>query len=232
MSIDIVFTILLAVVPSLILAGYVYYKDILEKEPLTLLISLFIFGVVSTVPSMFLEHLFQSMYTTTSDFISIYIHALFGVAVIEEGYKCLFTYLVAYKNKNFDHIYDGIVYSVFVSLGFATLENIIYVLKYGKSVALMRAIISVPAHAFYGVSLGYYMGKAKKASVRGHKSKALLFNVISVVLPILLHSIFDFLLLAENMLLIKIFYVFVVLLYIIALLEIKSHSKVLVMLEN
>lgn len=71
-----------------------------------------------------------------------------GVALVEELYKALFVYKKGYNNKAFNYMYDGIVYAVFTSLGFATLENILYVLEYGQSAALLRALVSVPAHAF------------------------------------------------------------------------------------
>lgn len=233
MDMNAIVTTVLAVIPVIILCFYIYKSDTLEKEPLWLLLSLFIFGVISTVPAVFLERLYQMVFPIVEgDLASIFLYSFIGIALIEEGYKALFTYLIVYRNKNFDHIFDGIVYAVFMSLGFATLENILYLFRYGLDLALSRGIVSVPAHAFYAVSFGFFLGKAKKASVHGSKGKAFVFLMLSVMVPILLHGIFDFLLLSDNQTLYTFFLVFVVFLYIISFIQVKTHAKVMTMLDN
>ena len=232
MGIDTIITLVLAVVPAILLCVYIYVKDTVEKEPLWLLLSLFIFGIISTVPAMFLERLFTTLFPQGEDTMSILMYSFLGIALIEEGYKALFTYLIVYKNRNFDHIFDGIVYAVFMSLGFATLENVLYLFNYGIGVALSRGIISVPAHAFYAVSFGFFLGKAKQASVKGEKGKSRIFLLLSIVTPVLLHGIFDFLLLSQDVILYKVFIVFVVFLYLISLVQVKLHGNVMTMLDN
>lgn len=233
MDMNAIVTVVLAVIPALILCLYIYRSDTLEKEPMWLLLSLFIFGVISTVPAVFLERLYQTLFPLVEeDLVSIFCYSFIGIALIEEGYKALFTYLIVYRNKNFDHIFDGIVYAVFMSLGFATLENILYLFRYGLELALSRGIVSVPAHAFYAVSFGFFLGKAKQSSVHGKKGKAFGFLTLSILVPITLHGIFDFLLLSNNQMLYTAFLVFVVFLYIISFIQVKMHAKVMTMLDN
>ena len=136
-----ILTILLAILPTVILGYLIYKKDIIEKEPISLLAKLFFVGVILTVPAAFLERFLISVIEMHIEdtLLIAFMLAFFCIALIEEGYKFLFSYLIGYKNKNFNHIYDCIVYCVFLSLGFATLENILYVVEYGKSTAIIRA---------------------------------------------------------------------------------------------
>jgi RsiW-degrading membrane proteinase PrsW (M82 family) len=232
MDMSTIVTLVLAVVPAIILCCYIYTSDVVEKEPMWLLLTLFVFGIISTVPAVFLERLYQSFFGTEGDLLWTFMYAFLGIALIEEGYKALFTYLIVYKNKNFDHIFDGIVYAVFMSLGFATLENVLYLFRYGLNLAFSRALISVPAHAFYAVSFGFFLGEAKKAAVHGEKGKSRLFLALSMIVPILLHGTFDFLLLSDNVILYKVFLFFVVFLYIISFIQVKIHANVMTMLDN
>lgn len=226
------FTILIAVLPTVILSYFVYKKDIIEKEPIDLLIKLFVIGVLSTIPAAFLEGLLLKILPTSSNtMLNAFIISFICISLVEEGYKGLFAYAVAFKNKNFNHIYDGIVYTVFISLGFATLENILYVVEYGTSTAILRALTSVPAHAFFGVSMGYYMGIAKYNDKIGNKKKSKKNKVISILLPILFHGLFDFLLLTENEFMLIVFFLFVIILYALAYIQIKKHSRIMTMME-
>ena len=233
MDMNAIVTTVLAVIPAIILCFYIYKSDTLEKEPMWLLLSLFIFGVISTVPAVFLERLYQTVFPINEeDLVSIFFYSFIGIALIEEGYKALFTYLIVYRNKNFDHIFDGIVYAVFMSLGFATLENILYLFRYGIDLALSRGLVSVPAHAFYAVSFGFFLGKAKEASVHRKRGKAFGFLVLSLLVPVILHGVFDFLLLSGNQTLYTAFLIFVVFLYIISFIQVKMHANVMTMLDN
>ena len=228
-----ILTVFLAILPTIILGYYIYKKDIIEKEPINLLAKLFFVGVILTVPAAFLEKFLISIIETNIDYIMLkaFVLSFFCIALVEEGYKLLFCYLIGYKNKNFNHIYDSIVYCVFLSLGFATLENILYVVEYGNSTAILRAVTSVPAHVFYGISMGYYMGKAKYYETNFSEVKSLKNKILSLFLPIIIHGIFDFLLLTESEIMITIFFIFVFLMYIIAYFQIKKHSKIMTMLK-
>ena len=133
--------------------------------------------------------------------------------------------LSSWKNKNFDYKYDAIVYSVFISLGFATWENILYLRNAGIDVAIWRGVISVTAHAFYAIASGFFLGMAKEQSVKKKRGKTILYISLSLIVPIILHGIFDFLLLTENDVLLGVFFSFVATLYIVSYLEIKKTHK-------
>ena len=135
--------LILSVLPALILMFYVYKKDTVEKEPIGLLVRLFILGVIAGPLAAFVETLLFTVFEGIFDPgpVLLFFDFFIGVAVVEEGFKYLFLGTVR-KNPNFNYVFDGIVYAVAVALGFATLENILYVFEGGIEVALMRAIFS------------------------------------------------------------------------------------------
>lgn len=221
-----ILTFIIAIIPTIVLGYFIYKKDILEKEPIGLLSLLFISGVILTLPASSIEQLLlpfiekitdPTMYNLVLSFV--------GISLVEEGCKALLTYEICWKNKNFNHIYDAIVYSVFTSLGFATLENILYVMIFGIDAALLRAVVSVPAHAFFGVSMGYYMGNAKSAQHRYKNNQKNKNIILSILVPILMHGIFDFLLLTNSESMVIIFFIFVFFMYVISYLKVKKHSE-------
>lgn len=219
-------TIYLALIPSILLCLYVYHMDVIEKEPLHLLFTLFFLGVLITVPASFFENvIINATNININNYFDSFILAFGVIAIIEEGYKFIILFASSWKNKNFDYKYDAIVYSVFISLGFATLENILYVQKNGLGVALYRGAISVPAHAFYAIACGFFYGLAKEYSIRKNKKKSFLFIFLAVLVPVLLHGVFDFLLFTENDILFGIFFSFIAFLYIISYYEIKKTNK-------
>lgn len=218
--------VIFAVIPSILLCLYVYEKDVVEKEPIMMLIRLFFLGILVTVPTYFTERFVMAAFKIEeTNYLNCFIIAFCIVALIEETFKYIIFYFGSWRNKNFDHKYDAIVYAVFVSLGFATLENILYVLNNDTSVALLRAIISVPAHAFYGVASGFFLGLAKKASLTNNKNVEIKYKALGLLIPIILHGIFDFLLLTENETLLGVFYSFVALLYFLSFISVQKVSK-------
>lgn len=218
--------IFLAIIPTIILCLIVYKMDVVEKEPLKMLFTLFFIGVLITVPVQFLE---QIVITNTkiqvTDTLSAFILSFLIIGLIEEGYKFIVLYLGTWKNKNFNQIYDGIVYAVFISLGFATLENIMYVMQNGFETAILRAIISVPAHAFYAISSGYYFGYAKLNNESQNFTKKNVCLILSFLVPIILHGTFDFLIFVDNSSMSWILYGFVSILYILSFIYIKKVSS-------
>ena len=221
-----ILTFIIAIIPTVVLGYFIYKKDILEKEPIGLLSLLFIFGVILTIPASSMEQLILPFIEKiTNPVVYNLVLSFVGISLIEEGCKALVTYEMCWKNKNFNHIYDAIVYSVFTSLGFATLENILYVMIFGIDAALLRAIVSVPAHAFFGVSMGYYMGNAKRAQIKNNKSEKNKNIILSILAPIVMHGIFDFLLLTNSESMVIIFFIFVFFMYVISYLKVKKHSE-------
>lgn len=180
--------LLIAVTPSIVLLLFIAHHDVNEKEPAGLLLKLFMLGVLSVIPAVILEFMVQF---PTYNYFDIFAYAFFGVALIEEGVKFMAVKLALKRAKSFDEVFDGIIYCVYVSLGFATIENILYVLQYGTSTGLVRAITAVPAHAVFAVSMGYFMGIIKA----GRGGTVNRFLVLFA--PTLLHAIYDFILFAN-----------------------------------
>ncbi len=217
--------VIFAVIPSILLCLYVYEKDVVEKEPIMMLIRLFFLGILVTVPTYFTERFVMAAFKIEeTNYLNCFIIAFCIVALIEETFKYIIFYFGSWRNKNFDHKYDAIVYAVFVSLGFATLENILYVNSYERNVALLGAIISVPAHAFFGIASGFFVGLAKKFDLAKNNSKRIQFTMLGLAIPVLLHGIFDFLLMTGNETLLGVFYSFVAILYFVSFMSIKKVS--------
>ncbi|MEC0226981.1 glutamic-type intramembrane protease PrsW [Paenibacillus alba] len=179
--------ILAAVAPGLSLLAYFYLKDRYETEPIHLVIRMFVFGFLLVYPTMVLQNAFIKEIGEGN-----FITAFFLSGGIEEFLKWFVIYHIIFKHKDFDEPYDGIVYAVAVSLGYATLENIIYAFLNATSFSalMIRALLPVSGHALFGVMMGYYLGKAKFIP---HKASRYLW--ISLLLPIFWHGLFDYILL-------------------------------------
>lgn len=156
--------IALAVAPGLAICVFIFYRDAYNREPKLNLIVSFFMGVLSIVPAFFIENAFSGHFgNSLFDKAAL---AFLVVALTEEACKFAALRFYSYRQKSFDEPFDGIVYGVMVSMGFATLENILYVIKsagagQGYQVALLRMFLSVPAHATFGVLMGYHVGRAK-----------------------------------------------------------------------
>lgn len=222
--------LLLALLPTILFVIYIYAKDSYEKEPKGLLAGLFFLGVASIIPAVILE-VINGMINTAlfEDYFYVYtfVEAFIVVAVAEEGFKFLFAFIVTWKNHNFNYKFDGIVYCVLTSLGFATLENIMYVFgnENALGVAITRAILSVPGHAMFGVYMGYHYGNAKFFATIGNKKSKRVEMFLTLLIPILLHGTFDFCLMTEDGIFILLFFIFVVVLDILAFIRIHNSSK-------
>ena len=172
----------LAVAPAAVLLKYVLIKDKYEPEPLRLVVKTFFLGALSTVAAIVLELIFNIPIPFVREFIS--------VALIEEGLKFIVVWVAAYRTSHFNAVMDGIVYGVAASLGFATVENIIYVFANGALTAIVRAFLSVPSHAAYGGIMGYYLGLAKMSRRQNTKyEKRLMLE--GLLFAVMLHGAFD-----------------------------------------
>ena len=164
------YLVFLALAPVIYLLYEIYKADRL-KEPTGLLIKLFIGGLLSVIPAVFLELMLdepiKSMFNYNPSVMYYIVEAFVGVALIEEGCKYIFLRLFSWNNPNFDDTFDGIIYAVFVSLGFAALENILYVIQGGITVAVSRALLSIPGHMCFSIVMGFYYSRAKRCAVRG-----------------------------------------------------------------
>lgn len=155
---------LAAVLPACFLLRYIYRHDTVEKEPLTLLLSLLGAGCLAAFCSAVLEGIAErllSILVYPSGPVYTVLLAFLIVAVIEEGTKLFFLKLRSWRHSAFNYRFDAVVYAVFVSLGFAALENVQYVVNYGLSIALPRALLAIPGHASFSVFMGVYYGRAR-----------------------------------------------------------------------
>jgi RsiW-degrading membrane proteinase PrsW (M82 family) len=212
--------LVLSLAPVVVIAAYIYFRDKYEKEPLRLLLFALLVGGLTVIPILFLER-FLDRFTVLFPWLFAAAWKAFGVAAFsEELFKYLALYLLIWKSPEFNEKFDGIVYAVYVSLGFAAVENVLYVMDGGLSTGIMRAITAVPAHAIFGITMGFYFGLAKfyEKQRQSLKQKALL-------LPILLHGIYDFILFTEIGWLTIIFVGFVVYLYLSGLKRLRELSK-------
>lgn len=156
--------VLAATIPAVILLRYIYRHDTIEKEPVGLLAVLLVMGVIAALCSGVLEGWAQSvldLLVAPGSRIHTILLAFLVVAAVEEGMKFWLLKRRTWHHPAFNYRFDGMVYAVFVSLGFAAYENILYVLHYGLSVALPRALLAIPGHMSFAVYMGIYYGRAK-----------------------------------------------------------------------
>ena len=184
-----------AVIPAVFLLVHVYRADKLEKEPAPLLISLVLYGIAATFIALLLERfgswLLGRYFPENSTPYNVLMY--FGVvAFSEEGAKYFLLKRRTWNSAAFNCQFDGVVYAVFVSLGFALWENISYVLMYGLGIALVRAITAVPGHACFGVFMGAFYGLAKRYDNIGDADRCLRCRRFAVVIPVLLHGAYDY----------------------------------------
>ena len=185
--IDILFLLALAMAPGAAIGLYIYLKDKHEREPLGLLMRSFFFGGLSVVVTLLISQGLDNFITLDPKSVGEQaIQAFFIVALVEEFSKFIFVRGILYNNPNFNEPFDGIVYSVMVSMGFATFENIMYVVEGGYETALMRMFTAVPAHATFAILMGFYLGKAKFE----HKKSYYAIHALGVAT--LFHGAYDY----------------------------------------
>ena len=141
-----------AIAPSLALFSYFYLRDQFSQEPSKLLFQSFIYGAVLTFPILFLQYVFKEEQV----FSNILATNILFPSIIEEFFKWLVILIAIFRHVDFEDPYDGILYGASVSLGFATVENILYLLEFGTDIAFIRALLPVSSHALFGVVMGYY----------------------------------------------------------------------------
>jgi len=246
----------LALLPAAVLMIYIYKMDRAEKEPAGLLTMLFFFGVLSVIPTVILESLFSGALNSAFDVYSeadladmsagtLHLYEIINnficIALIEEFCKWFFAFLLTRRNRNFNSLFDGVVYTVFVSLGFAAAENILYVFEGGVATALLRMVTAVPGHCFFGVIMGYFysrwalayraaglerhlrsMGVIPPGQPAFHSARLL---ALSIIVPALAHGFYDFCATMNYWVYLIGFFVFLIFLYIICFRGVYKLSK-------
>ncbi len=184
-----------AVAPSAALLYYFYTRDKYEKEPRLMLLKAFLMGGGLVIPVLFVEMSLSIFDLSDSSILAAGYTAFIVAGLVEESFKFLFFFLYIWKNREFDEMYDGIVYAVFISLGFATVENLAYVLSGGMNTAILRSFTAVPAHALFAVVMGYYLGIAKFVRPKYRQR----YIGLGLIIPIILHGIYDFILFSQKL---------------------------------
>lgn len=180
-----------SILPVILLMLYIYKQDKYEKEPLGLLLLAFFGGILAIPMDLILVYFVNSVYYSETVFYSAFIEAGF----CEELCKFCILMLFIWRNKNFNEYMDGIVYATFVGLGFACVENIMYVFEGGLGTGIMRGLLSVPGHFLFAVVMGYFLSMAKF-----HKEKRGTYLLLSLFGAVLAHGLFDWMLMITDVL--------------------------------
>ena len=227
---------LIYIIPIIIIMIYIYRKDKIEKEPISLLLLLFISGIISAFIYLFINNFLIKWFPFLNNnynelnMIELVFKSLIVIAFLEELIKWFSVYLITWKNKNFNHQFDPIIYCIMVSLGFALVESFIYskfFINFGFITILIRSLISVPCQAIFATISGYYLGNAKYFKLNyGNSNMYIIYIIYSLLVPTAIHFIFDLLLIKNIKLHLYIFGLFIVFIYSIAFIIINKISKI------
>jgi len=216
------YLILLAVAPGAALVIFILLNDRYDREPARLLIKVFLLGMLVTLPTIVVEFIGQ-YFNVFDGLLGKAVEAFIVVGLSEEFFKRLVVLRNAFYHPAFSEKLDGIVYCSLASLGFATLENIFYVLSYypmDETIWITRALVSVPVHMLLGVIMGYYLSLAKYCP---YPDKCRSYMTRSLLIPAMLHGAFDFVLMSEYPLLTLLFLPIVIYLWISGMVKLRRY---------
>lgn len=218
-----------ALLPPFYLLWKVYKIDSIEREPIGLLAKVFVLGMVSTIPASIMEGIgggiLESIFGTASGTVFNIFMYFIVVAGSEEIVKYFSMKIPTWNNREFNYVFDGVVYSAAASLGFAAFENVLYVMGGGLLTAGVRAVTSIPVHCICGIYMGHYYGVAKSAEVAGHNEIVRRMKRKALLVPMLIHGFYDFVLSENNDLLILAFIIYVIAVYYFAIKDLNKYSK-------
>ncbi len=216
---NILILISLALAPVFAIIMFIWFKDKYEKEPFILLIFSFILGLLAIIPTILFE-LLGSYFVQPTTLINTFLYAFVVIGFTEEFMKFVILRKIFFRKKDFNEPFDGIVYSVMISMGFAALENVLYVFQHGLEVAILRMFTAVPAHACFAIIMGFYVGKAKFSNSKNGLS------FLGLFLATIFHGAYDFFLFQnENDLLKILAFVVLGLSIILCIVAIKKMQK-------
>ncbi|MER2105795.1 MAG: glutamic-type intramembrane protease PrsW [Solibacillus sp.] len=179
-----------AIAPGLALLSYFYMRNEMSTEPRRTLVHAFIYGAIVTFPILFV----QFVLAEEGAFSSVFVSNVLFTSFIEEFFKWLIIFMLILRHIEFDDPYDGILYGAAVSLGFATVENVVYILSFGLETAFMRALLPVSSHALFGVVMGYYFGKGKFSESNHQKE----YIALALFAPAGLHIMYNSIVMLEE----------------------------------
>ena len=194
------FIVLVAAAPSLALLTYFYLRDRYEREPIGHVVAAYLLGMFALTAA-------QGATFMISDWVSSdWLHtggeparlfdAFVLAGIVEELAKWVVLVAAVYAWREFDEPMDGLLYGVAIALGFATLENFLFLSSRGLAIAWQRAIFAVPAHALFGGCMGFYVGRAKFAPTEGTRARRFWLSLVfSFAVPVGFHGAYDFALL-------------------------------------
>ncbi|MEN8119041.1 MAG: PrsW family glutamic-type intramembrane protease [Bacteroidota bacterium] len=209
----------LSLAPVILILIYINYRDKYEKEPLGLLLKALVAGAIITIPVVFVERSLD-VYKMDDKLVDAFYKGFIVAALTEEAFKFFAFRILIWKNKNFNEFFDGIIYAVFISLGFAAVENILYVFQGGGTVGILRAFTAVPGHAIFGVAMGYYFALA-----RFIPEKKSYYMSMAIIIPVLLHGFYDFIIFAENEWLLLLFVPYIIFMWVFGFKKMKKLSE-------
>jgi RsiW-degrading membrane proteinase PrsW (M82 family) len=214
-----------ALAPVAAVFTFVYLRDNKSnREPIRLLLLNFLVGVLSAVPVLIVELWLAKRIAAmeASHFVFILTTAFAGVALVEEGFKLLGLLGVGYRNRHFDEPYDGIMYSVAVSLGFAAIENVLYTFQGGLEVGLLRSFSSIPGHAMMGVLMGYFVGLAK---FQDNRFRKIALWMVGLLAATIVHGLYDFFLMYKEQMLFPLAFVVLIIGIVLGLRAMRLQRK-------
>lgn len=185
----------IAILPVAVLMAFIYQQDKYQKEPIKSLLKAFIGGMIAIPLDILIVTGIDLLLDSTVLANTVFFSAFLEAGIPEELCKFLIFMIFIWHDKNFDEYFDGIVYATFIGLGFACVENISYVFSYGFQTGIVRALLSVPGHFLFGVVMGYFLSMAKF-----HPEKRGRYLWSGVLLAILAHGLFDWLLMVASVL--------------------------------
>lgn len=226
----------ISLIPSLIMLGIILYSDRKSKEPIFFIILCSISGLFTITLALFIQNYLLNAFhlVHVENILSISTGLrVFLLSSVEEYCKLFILYVFFSHLKSFDDIYDGFVYSAIIALSFAAIETVMYVFKEvtmidQSALALTRTFTSIPLHLVCGIVMGYYIALEKFAKKKRYK---ILELIKSITLPILIHSIYNTILVfvpiyTTNTTVIQIFIIsYIISVYIIGVIYIKKNKK-------
>lgn len=186
--------LLLALLPGIAIAAFIYLRDIREPEPYGLLMLTALYGAVGFFIARGISYLLHSFVHVGGEGVSTEIVSAFVfMGLVIEGVKFLMLRGIAFYYKNFNQPFDGIVYAIMLGMGYATTENVLYVLNIGSDVSMLRMWTTVPANAVFAVIMGFFLGEAKL-----FHNKVFLYSMLALLLAVIAHGFYNYFLQLEN----------------------------------